>query len=417
MEIVELRLEDLTPYEKNAKLHPESQVKQIEESIKRFGMNDPIGVWGGRNIIVEGHGRYLACKALGIEKVPCIKLDNLTDAERKEYSLIHNKTTMNSDFDKDILNEELKNIVELDPSIDMSQFDFSMEPVEQDSLKEDDYEIKVPENPNSKEGDLYQLGDHRLYVGNAEDSSSYEKLMAREKADLVITDPPYNVNIENSDGKKIQNDNMASDEFRRFIMNISARISENLKDGGGFYMWFGYRETGNFWDCCNSNGLKVHQELIWVKNHFTLTHLDYMPQHEPCLYGWKEGGHYFSKLRTNPDILRDRDLEEYSKKELLDVIYDMIGSSQTTVINENMPVKDDLHPTMKPVPLIGKEMSNSSKKGEIVLDMFGGSGTTMIAAEQLGRKCRMMEIDPHYADVIIDRWEKFTKKKAVKLNQ
>lgn len=232
MQVIKLKIADLKPYEKNAKLHPDKQVGQIAESIKRFGMNDPIGVWGKDNLIVEGHGRYLACLKLGITEVDCIRLDHLTEAERKEYTLIHNKTTMNSDFDLEILAEELKSIAEEDVTINMGDFDFEM-PGITDKLSEDNYDPVLPEEPKSKRGELYKLGRHRLLCGDATDSDDVEKLIDLEKVDIVITDPPYNVNYEGTAGH-IMNDNMDDNNFLAFLTKAFSLINSVLKKGGCF---------------------------------------------------------------------------------------------------------------------------------------------------------------------------------------
>ena len=239
------------------------------------------------------------------------------------------------------------------------------------------------------------------------------------KADMVMTDPPYNVNVSNSDGLKIENDNMSSAAFSEFINKAFANLSDALKPGGPFYIWYGDSEDVAFRTAATNNGLSIRQCLIWVKNSFNLGRQDYQWRHEPCLYGWKEGdGHYFVYDRTQDTVIEQKPIEfdnltPVEAVKLLKKIYDK--NLPMTVLKENKPVKNDLHPTMKPLALVGKLINNSSKKGETVLDLFGGSGSTLIACEQLGRKCRMMEYDPHYVDAIIERWEKMTGKKAVKL--
>lgn len=229
MQVIKMKITDLKPYEKNAKLHPDKQINQIAESIKKFGMNDPIGIWGKQNLIVEGHGRYLACLKLGIEEVDCIRLDHLTDIERKEYTLIHNKTTMNSDFDLEILAEELKDIAN-DVNIDMSEFDFEI-PALADKLSEDNYAPELPKVPKAKRGDIYKLGRHRLMCGDATEEDDVEKLVDLGKVDIVITDPPYNVNYEGTAGQ-IMNDNMESNSFISFLSKAFSLMNLFLKPGG-----------------------------------------------------------------------------------------------------------------------------------------------------------------------------------------
>lgn len=406
-------IESIKPYKNNAKTHPREQIDQIKKSIEEFGMDDPIGIW--KDEIVEGHGRLIACKELGMKQVPIIRLDHLTDEQRKAYTLAHNKLTMNSDFDLDILNQELMSI----DGIDMSEFGFDL------GFEEKEYEIiedevpEAPSEPKSKLGEIYQLGDHRLMCGDSTNINDVNKLMDGAVADLVVTDPPYNVAIENSQGMTIQNDNMGSSQFLSFLTEAFNCLNESLKFGGAFYVWFASREHINFETALNNNGLQVRQELIWNKNALILGRSDYQWKHEPCLYGWKEGAtHYFVDDRSQTTVIEDNkpDIKKMKKEEmqkLLEEIYSDKVSS--TIINEDKPVVNDLHPTMKPIKLIARLVNNSSRAGELVLDLFGGSGSTLITCEQLNRKCYMMEYDPVYVDVIIERWEKFTGRKAIKL--
>ena len=384
MEIKTYKLEDLKPYENNAKIHTEEQIGQIMESIEKFGMNDPIAIWGDKNIIVEGHGRLEALKKLGFKEAPCIRLDHLTDEERRAYTLAHNKLTMNTDFDMEILATELEGIED----IDMEDFGFEIEDIgaEDPEVEEDDFEIELPEEPKSKPGDIYLLGNHRLMCGDSTKIDDVEKLLDGVKADLLITDPPYNVDYESKSDKslKIKNDNMKDEDFYKFLYDAFVNAFTSLKDGASFYCWYASREVINFSNALKDAGLSVKQELIWNKNSLVFGRQDYQWKHEPCLYGWKEtASHNFYADRT-----------------------------QTTVIDFDKPLKNGEHPTMKPVGLFSYQIQNSSKKGDTVLDLFGGSGTTMIACEQLDRKAYLMEFDPRYVDVIINRWEEFTGEKA-----
>jgi len=413
IEYIDINL--IKPYEKNAKLHPEEQIEQIKKSIEQFGMDDPIGIW--KNEIVEGHGRLIACKQLGYKEIPIIRLDHLTDEERKAYTLAHNKLTMNSDFDLDILNSELDDIL----NIDMSDFGFDLD-LEDEEEKEiiEDEVPEVPEEPKAKLGDIYQLGNHRLMCGDSTKEEDVAKLMNGELADLVVTDPPYNVAIENSQGMTIKNDNMEKSQFLEFLTKAFNCLNISLKKGGAFYVWFASREHINFETALNKNGLEVRQELIWNKNSLILGRQDYQWKHEPCLYGWKDGdSHYFIDDRKQTTVIEDKkpDIKKMKKEEmqkLLEEIYS--DKTSTTIINEDKPSVNDLHPTMKPIKLIARQVKNSSKIGEKVLDLFGGSGSTIITCEQLNRKCYTMEYDPVYVDVIIQRWENFTGEKAVKIN-
>ena len=408
-------INSIKPYKNNAKLHPKEQIEQIKKSIEQFGMDDPIGIW--KDEIVEGHGRLIACKELGYTEVPIIRLDHLSDEERKAYTLAHNKLTMNSDFDLDILNDELDDIL----NIDMSDFGFDLD-LEDEEEKEiiEDEVPEVPEEPKAKLGDIYQLGNHRLMCGDSTKEEDVAKLMNGELADLVVTDPPYNVAIENSQGMKIKNDDMGNEEFLDFLTKAFNCLNISLKKGGAFYVWFASREHINFETALNKNGLEVRQELIWNKNSLILGRQDYQWKHEPCLYGWKDGdSHYFIDDRKQTTVIEDKkpDIKKMKKEEmqkLLEEIYS--DKTSTTIINEDKPSVNDLHPTMKPIKLIARQVKNSSKVGEKVLDLFGGSGSTIITCEQLNRKCYTMEYDPIYVDVIIERWENFTGQKAVKIN-
>ena len=263
------------------------------------------------------------------------------------------------------------------------------------------------------------LGDHVLMCGDSTNADDVQKLMNGVKADMLFTDPPYNVNVSNSQGMKIENDNMEEESFRKFLDDAFRCASMSLKDGGAFYVWHADSETVNFRIACENNGLSIRQCLIWVKNAFNFGRQDYKWQHEPCLYGWKEGAsHYFVEEYNHPTVIEDTlDISKLKKEEMKKLLEEIFSSgTPTTVIHEDKPLKNDLHPTMKPLKMCGDMIRNSSRKGEIVLDLFGGSGSTLITCEQLSRTCYMMEYDPKYVDVIIDRWETFTGKKAQKVN-
>lgn len=440
LKIEYLPVDDLREYKHNAKLHPEEQIQQIANSIEKFGMNDPIAV-DEEHIIIEGHGRLLAVKKLikdGLydsDTVPVIILSHMTDQQKKAYILAHNKLTLNSGFDIDILNDELASISEFD----MSAFGFEDEIGKEEKDPEDDnYEEPVPAVAKSKLGQIYALGEHRLMVGDSTNPEDVQRLMAGEFADLVVTDPPYNVGLGQENGHKIrpseakqlhrrtdglviENDDWADEnEFVQFLNKAFTNLKAALKPGGPFYIWCASTQSMNFLRACAESGLTIRQTLIWVKNTFALGRQDYQWNHEPCLYGWKEGaGHYFTDKRNEITVYENAmDIHKMSKAEmeqLLLRIYDE-EINPTTILHEKKPVASDLHPTMKPIPLFGRLIKNSTKPGETVLDLFAGSGTTAIAAEQLGRRAFLMEYDPRYADTIIDRWEKYTGEKAVLLN-
>lgn len=416
MQIELINIDKIIPYENNAKLHPKEQIEQIKKSILEFGNNDPIAI-DKNNVVIEGHGRLLALKELGYKEIEVIKLGHLTEEQRKAYTLIHNKLTMNTDFDIEILESELAAI----NIIDMSDFDFDLDIEEMEvSTVEDDYDVEEKleqiEEPKSKPGDIYQLGKHRLMCGDSTQKKDVMQLMNNQVADMLLTDPPYNVNISNSDGMTIENDNMSNENFKQFLNAAFENASASLKKGGAFYIWHGDSETVNFRNACEDNELSVRQCLIWVKNGFNFGRQDYKWKHEPCLYGWKDGaGHYFIDEYNNPTVIEDNlNIDLLKKEELKKLVEELLSDKvPTTIIHEDKPLKNDKHPTMKPINLLSFQIKNSSKKEEIVLDLFGGSGSTLISCEQLNRKCYMMEYDPKYVDVIIDRWETLTSKKAV----
>lgn len=415
MQIELINIDEIIPYENNAKLHPEEQIEQIKKSILEFGNNDPIAI-DKNNVIIEGHGRLLALKELGYKEVEVIKLGHLTEEQRKAYTLIHNKLTMNTDFDIEILESELAAI----NIIDMSDFDFDLDIEMEEATIDDDYDVeeKLEQigEPKSKPGNIYQLGNHRLMCGDSTQKEDVMRLMDNQIADMLLTDPPYNVNISNSDGMTIENDNMSDDNFKQFLNAAFQTASASLKKGGAFYIWHGDSETVNFRNACEDNELSVRQCLIWVKNGFNFGRQDYKWKHEPCLYGWKNGAsHYFIDEFNNPTVIEDNlNIDLLKKEELKKLVEELLSDRvPTTIIHEDKPLKNDKHPTMKPINLLSFQIKNSSKKEEIVLDLFGGSGSTLISCEQLNRKCYMMEYDPKYVDVIIDRWETLTGNKAV----
>lgn len=385
----------LKPYERNARKHRDFDVDKIVESIRVFGFDDPIGIWGPDNILVEGHGRVLAAKKLGMKTVPCIRLDHLTDEQRRAYALAHNKTAENSEWDLDILPEELESIVD----IDMSQFGFDINLDEEQEIVDDEVP-EVPEEPRTKLGDVYQLGRHRLICGDSTDPAVIDRLMDGVKADMVFTDPPYGVaytggmQIDNgkikSNGKKqIKNDALDYENLYRFLYDVFTNIKMHSNNKSALYVFYAHSRSREFLNAFYDSGLKQRSIIIWHKTSggFGDFMAQYMNAYEPCIYGSNgESVNWYGA--TNEKTVWDMDKEK----------------------------KCDLHPTMKPLELVGRAIKNSSKKGDLVLDTFGGSGSTLIACEQLNRKCYMAELDPKYCDVIIQRWEKFTGEKAVLLN-
>lgn len=397
MNIIQRELDSIRPYAANAKKHDATQVANVAESIRQYGFVQPI-VIDKDGVIVIGHCRALAAKKLGMKEVPCVCVDDLTPEQVKALRVIDNKTN-ESPWDMDLLAAEL-------PGLDLEGFDidWGLRDELNDSVVEDDYEPVIPAAPKSKFGDVYQLGSHRLMCGDSTSLTDVQKLVKGCKMDLLLTDPPYNVDYsgKTKDALKIGNDNMEDSTFRRFLTDAFLNAATVMKPGTPFYIWHADTEGYNFRGACRDAMLRVRQCLIWVNNSLVMGRQDFQwkhepclygeseieeEAHEPCLYGWTEGKkHYFFKNRR-----------------------------QTTVLNFDKPVKSAEHPTMKPIKLFDYQMQCSSKPGENVLDLFAGSGTTIMAAEQNGRHAFCMEYDPKYADVIVDRWEKFTGKKAVLL--
>lgn len=351
------------------------------------------------------------------------RADQLTESEKKQFVVKDNVAYGQWDFEM-LANQFDDSTLEawgVDLMIDCSDDDPSneLEKVQNDDFTDKEEEEAKRANRTSP-GDIWQLGEHRLICGDSTKVEDIRRLMGDEMADLWITDPPYNVAVKNSQGMTIENDNMSSAKFGMFLTSAFRASEAVMKKGCPFYVWFASCEHINFEQALNNNRLHVRQELVWNKNHFTLGRQDYQWKHEPCMYGWKDGAaHYFVNSRSNASVIQDEaelDIDKMTKaemKELLHSIYD--EKAATTVINENKPVCDADHPTMKPVRLFAYQIANSSRRGGVVLDTFGGSGTTIIACEQLGRKARLCELDPHYCDVILARWEKLTGRVAVKV--
>ena len=422
MKIEKIKLSALKLDPENAKEHPDFQVQQIIESIKRFGFCDPIGVWGDDNLIVEGHGRYMALLRLGYTEAECIRLDHLTEDERKAYAIAHNSTNMTTGFNPEQLQ---KTLADLAGKFDMESFGVLLAKVDDAaSAKEDDYEM--PEDlPNRvKAGEVWELGRHRLVCGDSTEEETYDRLMGGGYADLTLTDPPYNVNYKGGtqEALRIENDNMGAVEFRAFLTRAFKLMNKYTRDGGAFYVWLASREHVNFEAALNAAGFTVRQQLIWVKNALVLGRQDYQWRHEPCLYGWKDGApHYFRDTRSQTTVQESEapeNLKKLKKEELLALATRLLESAEkeeTTILRENKPAASELHPTMKPIKLMARLIANSTKRDDVVLDPFGGSGSTLMACEQLGRVCRTVELSERYASAIVDRWEKYTGLKAKKV--
>lgn len=427
-QIVYKKVSELKLNTKNPRKNDDA-VDTVAKSIQEFGFKNPL-IIDKNGVVWCGNTRLKASKKLGLEEVPCIVADDLTEEQIRKLALIDNKSSEIAEWDFDLLKNELA-------ELDLSEFELDWgvtEDVNEKEVEEDDFDVDnaIPEEPKAKLGDIYQLGEHRLMCGDSTKEEDVAKLMNRELADLVVTDPPYNVAIVGGShalspeerllrgGKTIINDKMGNEEFGEFLTKCFNAMNINLKQGGVFYIWYASAEHINFESALLQNGLQTKEQLIWNKSSFTFGRADYHWKHEPCLYGWKEGAsHYFTDDRTQSTVIEDKgiDLKKLKKDEMLKLLQDIYSDKvSTTIINEDKPSRCDLHPTMKPIKLLARLIKNSSRINENVLDLFGGSGSTLIASEQLGRKCYMMELDPRYVDVIIQRWEDFTGKKAVKLN-
>lgn len=383
-------VEEIIPYVNNPRKNDKA-VEAVASSIKNFGFKVPI-VIDNFNEIINGHTRLKAAKKLGLKEVPCIIAKDLTEEQIKAFRLADNKVAEIAEWDFELLEAEIGLL-----NMDMEQFGFDMDDFDfEDSNEtiEDDYEIEPPEEPKAKLGEIYQLGRHKVMCGDSVDEKDVKKLMGETKADMIFTDPPYLMNFSGNvhgDGSKsfnskhgtIKNDNMSREDGDRFIGGVFAIIKKFVI--GSWYVCFYRLGLDYIYRAIDENDMQHRALIIWNKGNHTLSNSDYMSKYEPIVYGWNEE-HNFYGGRSNFDI------------------WDVARTK-----------KNDLHPTMKPLELCAKAIKNSSKIGDTVLDLFGGSGSTLIASEQLDRKCRMMELDPKYVDVIINRWEEFTGMKAIKI--
>ena len=389
MEVLNLKIDEIKPYENNPRNNLDA-VDATANSIKEFGWQQPIVV-DKDMVIIAGHTRYLAAKKLGCDTVPVVVASNLSNEQVRAYRLADNKTGELAEWDFKLLDTELQDILD----IDMSDFGFELDISEDEEVKEDDFDEEVSEEPKSKLGQIYQLGRHRLMCGDSTNSESVKKLLGGVQADLLLTDPPYNVDYggksmadkkrsKTRKGETIKNDYQDDKQFLGFLTLALSNGFNYMKSGASFYIWYAQSQSIAFYEACRASKLSVRQQLIWNKNSMVVGRQDYQWKHEPCLYGWAEGGSH----------------SWYSDRK------------QTTVLNFDRPTHSDLHPTMKPVALFDYQIKNSTKSGDVVLDLFGGSGTTVMACEQNGRNACVMEYDPKYVDVIIKRWEDFTRNKA-----
>lgn len=394
IKIIEKDINELVPYENNARINDKA-VDIVANSIQEFGFKNPC-IIDTNNVLIAGHTRVLACKKLGISKVPCIVADDLTEDQIKAFRIADNSSAQIAEWDMEKLMKELEDI-----EYDMSKFGLSeqldsIQKIIDDQKEPEEDEYEEPENlePKAKLGDIYQLGNHRLMCGSSTEKADIEKLLNGNKMDMIFTDPPYNASYKSRGEdetlrKGIMNDNMSNEQFTEFIQGFMSSISLSIKDGGSIYICCNWKDSypRMFFECL-SNNINVSNCIVWNKKSGGMGWQDYRYQYEFIIYGFNnKSSHNFYGDRTETDIW------ECSRE-----------------VRQNY-----VHPTQKPIEIPSRAIRNSSKSGQNVLDLFGGSGSTLIACEQLNRNCYMMELDPHYVDVIIDRWEKLTGEKAVKI--
>lgn len=416
---------DIIPYDKNPRKNDEA-VKYVKASIEKFGFKVPI-VIDENKVVVCGHTRLKAAKEIGLEQVPCIMASDLTPEQIRAFRIADNKVAEIAEWDMDALKDEISEL----PDFDFGDFGFTDDELPQED-EEEKYDFEEDEDgkpvveERTKRGDLWRLGEHTLMCGDSTLEADVSRLMGGGKADCLITDPPYNVAVTGGTGDKltIMNDNMDEAQFDGFLGAVFKRAVEALKPGAAFYVWHASRTQRNFENMMNAAGMKVREQLVWVKDLFTLGRQDYQWMHELCFYGWMDGAaHRWMSDRcqsTVADFLPNAIMKRKNGSVVLKIggksyalkADAIVEEIKGTVLSFPKPARSEMHPTMKPVELIRYQMENSTGRDDTVLDLFGGSGTTMIAAERSGRKCRMMELDPKYATVILNRWEAETGQKA-----
>jgi len=381
----------LIPYARNSRTHSDAQISQLAASIKEWGWTVPILI-DETGMIIAGHGRLAAAQKLNYKQVPVVIASNWSEEKKRAYVIADNKLALNAGWDTELLALEIQELKATD--FNLSILGFTDEELNNlipvnvtEGLTDEDAVPEAPPEPITKPGDIWILGKHRLMCGDSTSIDHLEKLCDGRQVDMWLTDPPYNVAYEGKtkDALTIKNDSMDDEKFRQFLRDAYTAADAVMKAGAVFYIWHADSEGYNFRGAAKDAGWKVRQCLIWKKSTIVMGRQDYHWKHEPCLYGWKEGaGHLWAADRK-----------------------------QTTILEFDKPNRSVEHPTMKPVALFEYQMLNNTKGGDIVLDSFGGSGTTLVAAEKNGRIAYLMEIDPKYCDVIVKRWEEFTGKKAL----
>ena len=406
----------VVPNTSNPRIIKDDKFKKLVKSIKEFPemLNLRPIVVDKDMVVLGGNMRLKACQAAGLKEVPIIVADQLTPEQQAEFIIKDNVGF--GEWDWDILANEW------DPEL-LQEWGLDL-PVDLEEPKvleatEDEYEIPETITTSIVLGDLIEIGEHKLLCGSSTEVDTWEKLMDGKLCDLVMTDPPYNINYQGSNGLTIQNDNMGNSDFYQFLYDFYVALGSYTKPGGAWYVWHASTETANFSNAMRDSGLLLKQYLVWVKNAIVLGRQDYQWKHELCLYGWKDGAaHYFTNERNHATVIEDKvDVNKLTKQEMKSMLNNMLSDkTKSTVIHCDKPLRNDVHPTMKPILLLAPLIENSSREGELVCDAFLGSGSTMVAAHQLNRKCFGMELDPKYCQVIVDRMHKLDPSLEIKIN-
>lgn len=418
----------LVPYARNARTHSPAQVKQIAASIDEFGFTNPVLV-DGKDIIVAGHGRVMAAKRLGLSSVPVVVLEGLTEAQKRAYVLADNKIALNAGWDEALLRDELQDLAA--EGVDLGLLGFSdaeLTGIVPSAMvnRDPDLAPEAPQRAVTKAGDVWICGAHKVLCGDATSSEAADAVMAGELADVCWTDPPYNVAYEGRAGS-IKNDDLKSVDFEKLLAGAFRCMASAMKPGAAIYVAHSDSEGIAFRSTFIAAGFKLAACLVWKKNQLVIGRSDYQWVHEPILYGWKEGaGHRWfggRKQTTVAEAASDlpfvRLPDGQFQLEVGGAIFVVSGNATIkellpTVMEFDKPRRSDLHPTMKPVALIERQVANNARRGDVAIDFFGGSGSTMIAAERLGLRARLIEMDPRFVDVIVDRWQEFTGEHAVR---
>lgn len=421
----------LIPYIRNSRTHSEGQVQQIAASMKEFGFTNPVLI-SETDDIIAGHGRVMAAQLLGLESVPCIRLSHLSETQKKAYVIADNKLALNAGWDDELLKLELSDLRNDGFDIDLTGFSrdeisilLDDDDLDEQGLTEDDEVPDVQNDYVSQFGDVWLLGDHRVMCGDSTSIDDVQKLVAERDIDCCWTDPPYNVDYEGTAGK-IANDNMKDAEFRQFLTDAFVSAYAVMREGAPMYIAHADTEGFNFRGAFKDAGFKLSGCLIWVKPSLVLGRSDYQWRHEPILYGWKPGAaHSWYGGRNKTTVFDAEDMPYFIDSEggvqidvgggVLRISGDdlQVEELQATTIRAEKPKKSAEHPTMKPVDLVLGMLKNSSQRGDTVLDLFGGSGSTLIACQKSNRHARLMEFDPKFCDVIVRRWQDFTGNKAI----